>query len=112
MSTPTPDIEGRDLSTARDASYNPRLPRPSKPIGGPVFPDFHSLASHLCGYHSPKDVDTAHQLGYIRDAFQELIDTVDSAIPEGPDATLAARAIHDACQRCIAAVILNQPPDA
>jgi hypothetical protein len=70
--------------------------------------DFADLAHHLVGYHPPKDGEVALQLGKIRNAFDHLIDVVAGHIPEGPDATLAARAIHDACQRCIAAVILNQ----
>lgn len=81
-------------------------PEPRPP--GYIFPDFRSLAKHLVGYHPPKDTDTAEKLGFIRDSFDDLIDAVSLVIPEGADATLAARAIHDACQRCIAAVILNQ----
>jgi hypothetical protein len=73
-----------------------------------VHPSFADLAHHLVGYHPPKDQATADQLGDVRAAFDRLIDDVAPLLPEGPDATLAARTIHDACQRCIATIILDQ----
>lgn len=71
-------------------------------------PTFAETAHHLVGYHPPKDQATADKLGDIRDAFDELIERVRPHVPEGPDATLAARSIHRACQDVIASVILNQ----
>lgn len=74
----------------------------------PPHPTFAETAKHLCGYHPPKDALTVVDLGTIRDAFETLIETVEPIVPEGPDATVAARSIHRACQDVIAAVILNQ----
>lgn len=73
-----------------------------------TYPTFAETAHHLVGYHPPQDSDTADALGEIRDAYDALIDKVAAHVPEGSDATVAARAIHTACQACIAAVILNQ----
>jgi len=81
----------------------------AKPMHGPYFRTFAELSHHLVGYHPPRDPKTVAALGLVRHAFDDVIDRLAPYIPEGPDATLAARAIHDACQRCIAAIILNQP---
>lgn len=73
-----------------------------------MHPTFPELAHHLCGYHPPKDQATAETLGHIRAAFGRLIHDVATYVPDGPDATLAARTIHRACQDVIASIILNQ----
>lgn len=73
-----------------------------------THPTFADLAHHLVDYHPPKDQATADLLGAVREGFHLLIDHVAQAVPDGPDATLAARSIHRACQDVIASIILNQ----
>jgi hypothetical protein len=73
-----------------------------------TYPTFAETATRLVSFHPPKDAATGDVLGDIRDAFKNAIDRVTPHIPEGPDAQIAARKIHDACQACLAAVVLNQ----
>lgn len=75
--------------------------------------DFGKLARRLVGYHPPQDETTAQRLGEIRNAYEDMITRIEFLLPDAtPETTLAARAIHDACQRCISAVILNQEPNS
>lgn len=72
------------------------------------YPTFREIATKRVTFHPPKDGGIEDRLGIIRGKFQNLIDDVASVIPQGPDATTAANAIGDACQKCIQAVIYNQ----
>lgn len=73
-----------------------------------IFPTFTEKAHHLVAHHPPQDIEIAHKLDEVRFAFDDLIDRVGHLLPEGPDATRAAYQVRDACQACIAAIVLNQ----
>lgn len=73
-----------------------------------THPTFRELAADLVDHHPPKTPETGDALDGIRFAFRDLIDRVSLSVPDGPDATIAARRIHDACQACIFAVVHNQ----
>lgn len=73
-----------------------------------AYPSFSELAHHLVRLHSPKDSEVAARLDEVRLAFGELIDRVAPHVPQGADATHAARAVHRACQDVIASIVLNQ----
>jgi hypothetical protein len=73
-----------------------------------THPTFRDLASDLVDHHPPQNARTGAALDGIRFAFRDLIDLLALVVPDGPDATIAARKIHDACQACIFAVVHNQ----
>lgn len=99
-----------NISHGHIKAHTPRSRHVSTDItNGTPTNAFGNLARHLCGYHPPADQETADRLGEIRDAYKDLIERIEFLLPDAtPETTLAARAIHDACQRSIAAVILNQ----
>lgn len=79
------------------------------PYEGTPTSAFGDLARRLVGYHPPVDEEVAQRLGEIRNAYADMISRIEFLLPDAtPETTLAARAIHDACQRCISAVIHNQ----
>lgn len=58
-------------------------------------------AADVLAEHYPSRRRAKSRAGAIRVVFLDLIDAVALVIPEGPDATIAARRIHDAYQACI-----------
>lgn len=71
-------------------------------------PTFSELADDLVSHHPPKTPEVGRVLDSVRNSFRDLIESLSRLVPEGPDATIAARRIHDACQACIFAVVHNQ----
>jgi len=90
------------------ADTTPDTPDAFTPPPNYIFPTFAEKAKHLVAHHPPKDADTGDLLDIIRQGFDELVNFVGPCMPEGPDAIRAAYAVRDACQACIAAVVLNQ----
>lgn len=73
-----------------------------------AFPTFTETARRLIAHRPPQDQDVAERLDDIRAAFDALVDHIEDHVPEGPDAQIAARRIHDACQAVISAVVHGQ----
>lgn len=73
----------------------------------PTHPGFSELASDLVELKRPDEV-TGYALDNVRSAFADLIAAIGGYVPDGPDATVAARSIHRACQDVIFAVVHNQ----
>lgn len=71
------------------------------------YPTFSEQAHDFVTLYRPEG-GTAEKLDVVRGQFHNLIDNIGPLIPNGPDASLAARAIHDACQKCIFAIVHNQ----
>lgn len=70
----------------------------------PQYPTFSETAHNLVKYE-PADEAMGEKLDFIRGQFQNLIDNVGELVPNDANGTLAARALHQACQACILAVI-------
>lgn len=73
-----------------------------------AFPTFTETARRLCAHRPPQDAEVSEHLDQVRHAFDALIDHVEDFVPEGPDAQIAARRIHDACQAVISAIVHGQ----
>lgn len=71
-------------------------------------PTFAEIARDLVRFQPPKDDKVRARLDEVRAIFTDAIDALAGHVPDGPDATLAARKIHDACQACIFAIVHNQ----
>lgn len=65
---------------------------------------FEDTAQTLVAYESA-DGALGEKLDQVRGKFHNLITDVAPFIPNDPNGTLAARAIHAACQACILAMI-------
>ena len=73
-----------------------------------AFPTFGETAQRLIAHQPPKTPDVGYQLDDVREAFGDLVDRIAPAVPEGPDAQIAARKVHDACQAVISAIVHGQ----
>lgn len=67
-------------------------------------PTFAELAHDLVRYRQGT-VDQCERLDLVREAFGELIDRLADLVPDGPDATLAARTLHRACQDVVFSIV-------
>jgi hypothetical protein len=72
------------------------------------LPTFGELADDFVSFHPPLTPECREALENVRAAFKDMIEGIEHLVPDGPDATLAARKVHDACQACIFAVVHNQ----
>lgn len=72
------------------------------------FATFREVVDKRVTFQPPKNDGVRDMLDLIRGQFLNLGDDLAPMIPEGPDATIAANAIGDACQKCIQAVVYNQ----
>jgi hypothetical protein len=72
------------------------------------YATFREVVDKRVTYQPPKSESVADNLGLVRGKFQNLADDLAPLVPEGPDATVAANAIGDACQKVIQAIIYNQ----
>jgi hypothetical protein len=70
-------------------------------------PGFAEVALDLVQLYRP-DEPTAEKLDHVRLLFAGLIDDLDGLVPTGPDATLAARSVHRACQDVVFAIVHRQ----
>jgi hypothetical protein len=73
-----------------------------------AFPTFTETAHRLVAHRPPEDSVVSQQLDDVRAAFDALIDRVGPYVLDGPDAQVAARKIHDACQGVISAIVHGQ----
>ena len=72
-----------------------------------THPGFYEVAHDLVQLYRPDEL-TAQALDSVRALFGELIDELAPMVPDGPDATLAARSLHRACQDVVFAIVHNQ----
>jgi hypothetical protein len=73
-----------------------------------AFPTFAETTRRLIAHRPPRDQAVADQLDQVRAAFDRLVLDIEDFVPEGPDAQIAARRIHDACQSVISAIVHGQ----
>lgn len=66
-------------------------------------------ARNYFAYH-PATKETAETFDYIREGFLTLVAQLWDALPDGPDKTVALRALHVAQMQAIAAVAVSQSP--
>lgn len=71
------------------------------------FPSFSEQAHDFVTLYRPEG-GTAEKLDLVRGQFHNLIDNIGPLVPNGPDASKAARDLHTACQSVIFAIVHNQ----